>query len=61
MTDAPKKPGGRPPRAGAAATDKLQVKCTTEERTRWTEAAKRKGVVLSDVVRAYLDKWAGKP
>lgn len=43
--------GGRRPRARAASTLNLPVRCTPDEKERWARAAKVLDVTLADVAR----------
>ena len=56
--------GGRRPGAGRPSAEsvprrsRLSVRCRADQRDAWLEAARLRGVELSDVVREYLDAWA---
>lgn len=51
---------GRRPRAGTRSTALIPVRVTPEEHELFTGTARRRGVVLSDVIRDYLRRWAAQ-
>ncbi len=51
---------GRPPRAGEAATKRVEVRCTSEERERLEALAQRRGESMSDVVRSAIALLLGR-
>ena len=51
---------GRPPRAGEAATRRLEVRCTSEERAKLEALAQRRGESMSDVVRSAIALLLGR-
>lgn len=50
-----KSPGGRPPRTGKAASAQFNIRLTGDELERWTEAAARQGISLSELVRESVE------
>ncbi len=49
---------GRPPRAGTAATARVELRVTDDERAAWMAAAELDGETLSDWMRARLNRAA---
>jgi uncharacterized protein (DUF1778 family) len=49
---------GRPPRAGTAATGRIELRVTDDERAAWMAAAELDGETLSDWMRARLNRAA---
>jgi len=49
-----KKPGAKP-RAGVAASVRLEVRLTESERNRWQAIADRQGIPLSELVRESVE------
>jgi len=55
--------GGKRPGAGRPATgltDKLNIRCSPEQKAAWMEAAARAGKPLSTCVLEQLDAWAAR-
>lgn len=51
----PRRPG-RPLRAGKKPSDRrLEIRLTEQEHARWSRQAERRGMTLSDYVRACVD------
>lgn len=49
---------GRKPKGDRALDSALIVKCLSDEKTRWQAKAADAGKSLSEVIRAYLNRWA---
>ena len=59
MTRGGKRPGaGRPSAESVPRRSRLSVRVTAAQLATYNEAARARGVELSDVVREYLDAWA---